>query len=152
MIFENITLEKFFVAGISVRTTNLNGQSQKDISGLWSRFMKENIAAKTPNKINESLYGVYTDYESDYMGAYTTILGFRVNSIENLPEGLIAKTIPASTYRLYKSTGSLPDCVLNTWGQIWQADVKRKYIADFDVYPSDAFTVANPVVETYLSV
>lgn len=152
MTFENRSLGEFLVAGISIRTTNKNGQSQKDIGELWGRFMSENIAQKISNKISGNLYCIYTDYESDFMGEYTTILGFDVGSVENLPDGLIVKTIPASTYRLYKSQGELPGSVVNTWKQIWESDMKRKYLADFDIYPPDAFSSPNPVVETYLSV
>jgi predicted transcriptional regulator YdeE len=149
---ETVTLEEFKVAGISVRTTNQNGQSKKDISTLWSRFMSENIAGKIPGKVNRNLYCIYTDYESDFMGAYTTILGFEVTSVENLPEELIVRTIPASAYRPFISIGKLPDSVLNTWKYIWESGIKRKYSADFDIYPPDAFSSGNPVVETYLSV
>jgi len=152
MTFENRSLGEFLVAGISIRTANKNGQSQKDIGELWGRFMSENIAQKISNKISGNLYCIYTDYESDFMGEYTTILGFDVGSVENLPDGLIVKTIPASTYRLYKSQGELPGSVVNTWKQIWESDMERKYLADFDIYPPDAFSSPNPVVETYLSV
>ncbi len=152
MNFEEVTLEELSVVGISVRTTNQKGQSQKDISKLWSKFMGENIAEKIPNKVNDNIYCIYTDYESDYMGAYTTILGYRVSSIENLPKGLSQKNIPASNYNLFKSTGKLPYCVLNTWKQIWELGIRRKYLADFDVYPPDAFSSESPAVETYLSV
>lgn len=152
MHFENVALEEFRIIGISVRTSNQNGQSKKDISELWARFMSENIAGKISGKVNENLYCIYTDYESDFMGAYTTILGFRVNSIENIPEEYTVKTITASKYALFKSTGKLPDCVLNTWMDIWKSEIKREYSADFDVYPPDAFSSENPVVETYLSV
>ncbi len=152
MNFENVALDGFTVVGISVRTSNKNGQSQKDISELWSRFMQERIAGKITNKVNEYLYCMYTDYESDFMGEYTTILGYKVSSTENLPKELMMKTIPSGAYKLFKSSGKLPECVLNTWMQIWQSDIKRKYIADFDVYPSDAFSSETPVVETFLSV
>ena len=113
--------------------------------------MSENIAAKIP-KANEKLYCIYTDYESDFMGVYTTILGFEVNSAESIPEGLVVKTIPASTYRCYTATGTLPDSVINIWKQIWGSDIKRKYLVDFDVYPPNAFTVSSPEVEVYVSV
>lgn len=151
MYFEKVELEEFQVIGISIRTTNQNGQSQKDISELWGKFMSENIAGKIPHKVNENIYCIYIDYESDFMDAYTTILGFKVNSFENIPEGLIAKTIPTSVYRLYKSTGKLPYCVLQTWQEIWESGIKRKYLADFDVYPPDVFSIENPVVETFVS-
>lgn len=152
MHFESRALQEFSVVGIAVRTTNKNGQSQKDIGNLWGKFMSENVAAKVQNKISDNLYCIYTDYESDYMGAYTTILGYQVSSVKNLPEELAAKTVPALTYRCYKSIGKLPDSVVNTWKHIWENNIERKYIADFDLYPPGALAVAVPEVETYLSV
>ncbi len=152
MHFENVAIGGFTVVGISVRTNNRNGQSKKDISELWTKFMQENIFGKISNKVNENLYCIYTDYESDFMGEYTTILGYKVDSNENLPEGLITKVIPDSSYRLYQSAGNIPESVLKTWKHIWESDAKRKYLADFDVYLPDAFSIDSPVVETYLSV
>jgi predicted transcriptional regulator YdeE len=152
MDYENVTLGEFRVAGISVRTTNIDGHSQKDTSQLWSRFMNENIAGKIPDKLSEDIFCIYTDYESDYIGPYTTILGFKVSSAEKLAPGLVVKTISPANYLLFKYSGKLPHCVLQTWGAIWEADIKRKYLADFDVYPPDAFSSENPEVETYLSV
>jgi len=147
-----ITLEEFNVAGVSVRTTNQNGQSKKDIGQLWSRFISESIASKVADKVNGDIYCIYTDYESDYMGAYTAILGFKVDSVGNIAEGLITKTIPACSYQPFISMGKLPESVLNTWKYIWESGIKRKYLADFDVYPPNSFSSGNPVVETYLSV
>jgi predicted transcriptional regulator YdeE len=152
MEVENVTLEEFKVVGISVRTTNKDGQSKKDISELWGRFMGENMAEIIPHKVNMDIYCIYTDYESDYMGAYTTVLGYKVKDTRNVPQGMAALTIPSSSYRPYLSFGNLPQSVLNTWKHIWESGVKRKYLADFDVYPPDAFSSANPVVETYVSV
>jgi predicted transcriptional regulator YdeE len=152
MKFENVALGEFLVAGISVRTYNLNGQSQKDITELWNRFMNEKISEKIPDKVNENIHCIYAEYESDFMGPYTTILGYKVNSAENLPDGIVVKTISPSNYLLFKSTGKLPHCVLQTWQTVWDAAIKRSYRADFDVYPSDAFSSENPVVETYVSI
>ena len=55
-------IQKFNVIGISVRTTNENGQSGKDIPALWSQFMSEEIQSKIPNKVSEDLFCIYTDY------------------------------------------------------------------------------------------
>jgi len=152
MHFKNITLDEFSVIGISVRTTNKNGQSQKDIGELWSRFMQGNISAQISNKLSDNLYCIYTEYESDYQGAYTTILGYKVSTIGNLSDGLIGKNIPNSRYRMYLSEGVLPQSIMKTWSHIWESDIDRKYLADFDVYTPNAFSSESPIVETYLSV
>ena len=43
--------QKFNVIGISMRTTNEEGQSGKDIPALWNKFFSEAVGEKIPNKI-----------------------------------------------------------------------------------------------------
>lgn len=134
MADETIELGKLFITGISVRTTNQNGQSQKDMAEIWQKFFAENISSQIPNKVNDDIYCVYTDYESDFNGFYRTILGSKVNSPNDISEVLICKTIPAAKYLSFISEGKLPDCVVATLTHIGQSPVNRKYLADFDVY------------------
>jgi len=85
-------IEPFNIIGISVRTTNENGQAVKDIPALWNRFMSEGIANKIPNKTSESIYCIYTEYEKDHTKPYTTIIGCRVDQVENIPAGMVGET------------------------------------------------------------
>jgi len=41
---------------------------------------------------------------------------------------------------------------VTAWVHIWQAPVKRKYAADFDVYGAKAANPDNAEVQTYLSI
>lgn len=142
-------LEEFLVAGISVRTIN-NGQAGLDIKHLWDKFFAENILGKIPNKINDAIYCVYTDYENDYTGYYTCLLGCKVSIADNLPKGLIYCNVPAGRYKLYLSTGPLPQSVLATWQQIWDSNTERSYSADFDLYEGDCWNGSG--VKTYLGI
>src|SRR5690606_1631514 len=74
----NQIIQKFYVIGISIRTINENGQSAKDIETLWGKFWGEEIQKQIPNKVNDNIYAVYTDYETDFTGPYTTIIGLPV--------------------------------------------------------------------------
>jgi predicted transcriptional regulator YdeE len=152
MIYETIILGPFYVIGIVVRTSNRNGQSQKDIGNLWQRFYSEQVIDRIPDKVSNDVYCIYTDYESDANGDYTTMLGCKVCSLNNVPKGMSGIVIPEAAYRLYRSIGKLPDSVLGTWMHIWEAQVQRKYAADFDVYGAAAQNADNAEVETYLSV
>jgi predicted transcriptional regulator YdeE len=152
MKYNTKELPPFYIIGISVRTTNQNNQSQKDIGELWGRFMNDKIADKIPNKESNDIYCMYTDYESDYKGPYTTILGCKVSSLANIPVGFVGKVIPATKYQVYTSTGKLPNCVISTWMEIWKSVTNRKYIADFEVYGDKAQNPANVEVETFVSV
>lgn len=154
MVFEKISLDNLTVVGISVRTTNANGQAQKDISTLWESFFSNNIIASIPNKISDDIYCLYTDYESDYQGAYTTVLGCVVSSASDISvtEWTI-KEIPTGKYYKYVSQGKLPECVGATWMQIWESsDIDRKYSVDFDVYGKESHDPDNAIVNTYLSI
>jgi predicted transcriptional regulator YdeE len=152
MHYQTVTLDAFYIAGIAVRTTNAGGQSQKDIGALWQQFYSSNIIEQIPEKQSHAIYCVYTNYESDASGAYTTLIGCRVPSLNNLPQGITGTIIPPATYQLYTATGKLPDCVLDTWMHIWQASINRKYAADFDVYGEKAQNPDQAQVQTYLSV
>ena len=145
-------LDEFNIIGISVRTSNSEGKSQKDIGELFGAFFGNNLIEQIPNKENNDVYCLYTEYESDFMGMYTTVIGCRVASLENIPAGFTGVTIPKSKYLVYKSAGKLPECVGMTWGQIWESDLNRKYTADFDVYGEKAQNLENAEVETYVSV
>jgi predicted transcriptional regulator YdeE len=147
-----ITLGAFHIIGIFVRTTNVNNKALKDIGDLFGNFIGQNIGGKIPNKISEDIYCVYTDYESDYNGPYTTIIGCKVSSLDDIPAGLMGKSIPESKYEVYKSTGKLSISLAKTWEGIWNADLNRRYSADFDIYGDKARDYENAEVDTYVAI
>ena len=146
------TLEAFHVIGISVRTTNVNNKALKDIGDLFGNFAAQNIMEKIPNKITEDIYCVYTDFESDFNGPYTAIVGCKVSSLNDIPTGLIGKTIPDSKYQVYRSTGKLSISLSKTWEGIWNTDLNRRYSADFDIYGEKARDYENGLVDTYVAI
>lgn len=123
--------------GISIRTSNNNNQAAQDIGALWQRFYNDAIAEQIPNTISNNIIAVYTDYESDYTGAYTTIIGFPVEHLKIIPEGFVGRTFNNGSYKKIIAKGKLPEAVVEAWKAIWKQDnkIKRTYIADFEVYP-----------------
>jgi predicted transcriptional regulator YdeE len=140
----------FQIIGISIRTNNQ--QASNDLGKLWSKFIGENTSRKILNKISEDIYSVYTDYQSDHSGDYTTIIGYQVDSLENIHEGLIGKEVPASNYRKFLAKGKFPDCVQATWATIWNSEINRSYVADFEVYGSKSMNMSDAEVEIFISV
>jgi predicted transcriptional regulator YdeE len=145
-------LKEFKIIGISVRTSNTNNQALKDIGELFGKFMGQNISEMIPNKLTDDIYCVYTEYESDFKGPYTTIIGCKVSSLNDIPAGFIGRTIPESRYQVYKSTGKLSISLGKTWEDIWSSELNRKYAVDFDIYGEKAKDFENGEVETYVSV
>ena len=124
------------IAGISVRTTNaaeFNPATGK-IAGVWGRFFSEGLFDKLPGKLATSpIYGVYSNYESDYMGAFDVTAGVATTQ----PEGPLA--LQAGTYLVFSATGPMPQTVLQTWGVVWQyfqsnPAMKRSYATDYEAY------------------
>ncbi len=147
------TIQKFYIVGISVRTTNQNGQSAKDIEALWGKFWGEEIQKQIPNKLNDDIYAVYTDYETDFNGPYTTIIGLSVSSLKDIPKGFVGITIETAQYQKFVSKGKMPAAVFNTWLEIWgNKNLNRAYKADFTVHGKKYYDGDNAEVETFISV
>ncbi len=150
---EKVSISPFHIIGISVRTTNENGQSTKDIPALWEQFMQEQILEKIPNKLDNTVYCMYTDYEKDHTRPYTTLIGCRVSSLDEIPENMTGKTISAAPYHKYTVKGNLQqNIVYNAWLKIWNEDLKRSYTADFETYDPTKQTPENSEVEIFIAV
>jgi predicted transcriptional regulator YdeE len=144
-------LDTFLEAGIGIRTTNKEGQSQTDIGELWGKFMVDHLADQIPGKLSDDIYCVYTDYETDYNGAYTVILGCKVSSVAQLPGGFVDALVPGGKFMVFQPEGPLPESVAATWQDIWQSDIERAYTADFDMYYADPESRQTPV-EIYVGI
>jgi len=145
-------MNNFKIIGISTQTTNENGQSIQDVETLWNRFWNENIVAQVPNKVNEDIYAVYTDYESDYM-RYTLIIGFPVSSLDDIPNDFVGREILVGNSEKFTSKGKMPEAILKTWSEIWtNKKLKRAYRADVTVHGKKYFDGKNAEVETFISI
>lgn len=148
-----MNIEKFNIIGISVRTTNENGQSGQDIPALWNKFMSEGIAEKIADKLSNDIICVYTDYEKDHTKPYTTILGCVVESLDSIPEGLIGKTIAGHHYEKFIAKGNLADGVVyNEWLKIWDSGLNRTFTSDFEIYGEKAQDRENAEVDIFIAI
>ena len=150
---QKVTIEPFKVIGISVNTTNENGQSAQDIGQLWGKFMSEGIASKIPNKTDEDIFSIYTNYDGDHTQPYDTILGCKVSSLENIPEGMVGQSFDGGTYRKFISKGDLTKgVVFSTWMDIHKQDLQRVFTADFELYSEKAQDPTNAEVEVFVAI
>lgn len=142
------------IIGIATETTNQNGKAIEDLGKLWGRFYAENIIEKIPNKISEEVYSVYTDYESDYNGKYTTIIGMAVSTLDEIPDGLIGRTFEVQDFKKFIAKGEMPYAVGKTWKEIWDkdAELNRSYLYDYEVYGSRSQNGANAEVYIYIGI
>ncbi len=143
---------ELIIVGITIRTSNEQGKAEKDIPMLWNTFMTEKWYDKIPNKKDDTIYAVYTDYEGDYREPYTMLLGCEVSSLNNIPEELAVKIVPKATYARFISKGDLTkEAIINTWMEIWDTQLDRAYTCDLEVYGERAKNPINGEVDILIA-
>ena len=134
------------IAGIATRTTNAREMDPGTaaLSGLWGRFYAEAPMSDESSR-SKPVYSVYTEYESDFNGAYTVVIG-REGADKSKAQKVV--TIAAGPYLEFISSGAMPGAVIDGWKQVWSyfADTKahsrRAYTTDFEYYdPAEPSTV-----------
>lgn len=141
-------IEKLMVAGLGVRTNNNNEMNPETakIGQLWDDYQDKNILGKTFNKANKSsMYGVYSDYESDVNGDYTVTVAVEVTKPKN------AIIIKNQRYLVFSKEGELPEIVIECWKDVWEyfekdSEYERAYTIDFEKYSKENF------IEIYVSI
>lgn len=149
----------FTVIGISARTSNAKEVTEEGVIGkMWARLFQEGVLAKIPNKADQNIIAVYTEYASDHNGEYTYLLGARVTSDAEVPAGMIAKNIPAQKFAVFTSEkGPAQKVVPQVWMKInslpqTAVGGDRRYKADFEVYDERAADPENLQVDVYVGI
>lgn len=152
---EAVEIEQKLLYGIKERTKNSNEMNPKSskIAPLWKKFdTKVDV-----DYINgQRVYGVYTNYESDFKGEFDVYAAYDGEDVESADLEQI--NIKAGRYLLFKEyalgtdESARVEAVLKAWGRVWEyfsednAQYKRAYNTDFEFY-KDATTV-----ELYISI
>lgn len=152
MIDKTIPLFKLIGIKLPHRTTNHNGQSNKDCGELWQAFEKQKISQRITNKTQDSIYAVYYDYESNELGEFSYFIGCPVETDSIVPDGLDELMIPKQHYQLVKAKGKMPQCIGDAWQRIWSSPFNRQFGYDFEVYDHRSADWSNAEVDIYLSV
>ncbi len=150
---ETVKIKTFKIIGISIRTTNVNGQATKEIAELWQRFTSENIMAKIPNKVENTVYSLYTNYEGDYTMPYTAILGCKVEKLDAIPNGMVGKSFDGGNYVKTTAKGDLKqNLIVNHWAKIFEMKLNRAYVVDIEAFGEKAQNLLDAEVDFYVSV
>ncbi|MEO9512554.1 MAG: GyrI-like domain-containing protein [Flavobacteriaceae bacterium] len=145
--------EALTIVGIATRTSNESGKAENDIPQLWQKFMADGVTNRIPNKVNDTIYAIYTDYESDHTKPYTLVIGCHVDSLDNIPEDMTVKMVPEANYNTFIAKGDLTkDAVINTWMEIWKTPLKRTYTTDIEIYGEKAMNPTDGEAEILIAV
>lgn len=146
--------ETIYLTGIALpeKTTNDNNQAMKDCGGLWEKFEKGGYFTKIPQRIEDKVYAVYFDYEGDHTKPYSYFIGCRIEPGSPVPEDMESVVIPPGDFKMFTAKGKMPECIGTTWGKIWEADIKRAYKADFEIYDERSRDWENAEVDIFISI
>ncbi|WP_085297460.1 GyrI-like domain-containing protein [Cognaticolwellia mytili] len=126
------------ILGLSIRTSNQDEMipSEAKIGDLWAQFYSE-YGGKLTEKSN--VYGVYTDYASDFNGQYSV---YAAADTLDASDELIALTLSAGKYLVFSAQGEIPGSVIALWKHIWhyfssgETAHERAYTTDFEHFKS----------------
>lgn len=138
MNYSVVSEKRHHIIGIACKTVNFGPNAMQGISELWGRFYGENVLSQIPNRSSDDIIALYCDYEGDYTKPYLLVIGCAVSSIDQVPEGMVARSLPASNYARFTATGEMPKGIIETWLAIWQADLPRTYTGDFQIHRQGA--------------
>ncbi|GAA4943215.1 putative transcriptional regulator YdeE [Nonomuraea thailandensis] len=132
------------VVGFAVRTTNADelDPARAKLPGLWRRAGAPGAFAHVPGRVDENLYAVLTDYESDHHGAFTQIVGTGVRTVPRLPEGMVAVRVPAAHALRLEARGPMPQALAESWQAVWKhtesgGTPPRAFTTDLEVHHPD---------------
>lgn len=137
---------------LATKTTNENGQSGKDCGAMWQKFEAENIASQVPNKLSDTIYAVYYDYEHDEKGYFLYFIGCPVEENAIKPSHLDELIIPKQKYYKVTAKGQMVGCIEEAWKKIWSSNIDRKFGYDFEIYDHRCADWENAEIDIYISV
>ncbi|MEZ8018107.1 GyrI-like domain-containing protein [Vibrio splendidus] len=134
--------------GFSVRTNNTDeiDPAKAKIGQLWQGFFDQVFPKLTPDS---KVYGVYTNYESDFTGEFDVVACTNVLADQNLDDlfktadNFVETEIQAGKYLTFSAEGELPQAVIDLWGEVWtyfnalDCPHIRAYTTDFEFYKGE---------------
>lgn len=156
-----VTKPAFQLLGIETRTNNateMNPATAK-IGKTVQQYFETNPIAHITGRLTPGVtYCAYADYQSDYTGDYTYLIGELVETGTKATNGLAIRTVPAQTYCcLTTEPGPMPMVCIQVWQHIWQmtsADLggNRSYNTDFEIYDDRATNPQHTVLDIYIGI
>ncbi len=123
-ITTNITVQPQIKYISDIYVAGIRGVSSVDeIYVLWQKF--QNVVETIPNKhLSGRTFGICENLEElhlekiHYDMDFSEVIGIEVTCYDNLPDDIVAKTIPAGKYAVFNHRGTLSE-LLKTYEYIW---------------------------------
>ena len=119
------------------------------ITGYLEELQAESVATrKCLERIPGTIYAFKPHEKSMPLGYLALLVADIPLWISSM---IIDSVIDLATYEKFEAKGEFPRCLIDTWKIIWQTDLKRTYLADFEVYGPN-FYKSPQIVEVFVGV
>ena len=132
-----LEVKELSIIGIQARTNNTKEMTDGGvIPKQWDKFFAEGVLARIPNKVNPTVYALYTDYAGDRKGDYSFFIGAEVSYTAAIPAGMVAKKVFAGKYAVVTSARVRRRPVVEVRLDRFRRQLggARAYQTDFEVY------------------
>ncbi|GGE70564.1 AraC family transcriptional regulator [Priestia taiwanensis] len=112
----------FDLIGYAMETSMKGEKNQKDIPAFWQDYLQKGLGDKIPYRVHTNEYvelGLCTDYNFE-AGSITYIIGMEATSLENVPEGMIGRSFPETTYAVFTTPKVEKEEFVASIQQTWQ--------------------------------
>lgn len=156
MNFRIETKPAFEVIGYTIRTTNADGQNNRDIPAFWQRYMAEkkgqslyNVAATTAE------YGICEEFDME-TGEFSYVIGVEATEGTVEPEGTVRRQYPEQTYAVFTTPKvkleQFTDSIQSTWRTIFSewfphSGYEHAGGIDFEYYDERCWSDRNELLE-----
>lgn len=125
-------MDGFTVTGFHVKTQNSVefDENTAKLPELWQKFYVSN------SDNDATIFGVYSDYESDENGPYRVTAGI---ASDGQGKGFSSVNIHPGNYLVFQGKGTMPQAVIETWNSVWEyftkdSQYQRCFKSDFEAY------------------
>lgn len=147
------------LTGVQVRTTNeVEAGPDRKLPQLWETYFQSQMTSLIPTMHSHLIYALYTDYESDASGAYTTLIGHQVNAANSPGEDKFYQVqVPASKYLVFTTEkGPVYEVVAQAWANIWayfrESEEVRAYTGDYELYDARNLDDSQAQIQIFIAI
>lgn len=130
-----VTRESTTMVGMRYQGKN----EHNEIGDMWTKF--NGIGHKIKHATGEAAIGLCTTLDDAPEGEFEYVAGFPVNKLEDVPEEMVIRTIPANTYAVFAHKGGFEgigktyEYAYQTW--LPQSGFELADKIDFEYYDED---------------
>ncbi|BBI36439.1 AraC family transcriptional regulator [Cohnella abietis] len=120
MDYKIVDRSAFTVIGKAIQVTTKDGENLRQIPKLWAECNEDGTTDRLcAIGIDKDLLGICMDFQHE-QEQFTYLIAVEDSSGALVEEGLVSKTVPASTWAVFTSVGPMPGAIQDVWKRIFQ--------------------------------